>query len=589
MLFLLATIVKKPVQAFTVHRFVATSSSRHLAMSQFDDSSLLFQWAAHNDASFHDFEEEDAEQIRQSLLSWYYANRRKLPWRGDSPPYDGSTAGTNDIKKKKGKKESEGQQSIQKFFVSKPKVENAEPLIEAEDDTEPVPVTAYGVWVSEIMCQQTRVEAVIPYYLKWMNTFPTVHDLANASEEDVNAHWAGLGFYRRARMLHKGAKLVVDKYDGELPQTVEELMGIDGIGQYTASAVASIAFDVCVPVVDGNVCRVLSRLRGIANNIKAPILKDKLGWGLAEQIVKAGDGTNAGDVNQALMELGATYCAPSGTGMDDRDPLKGFYMSTNLAACFDEERKNVAKDGYEAFPVDSYLEATRHGDNTCALCSENKASTLTEFSDAWNQGHFAASHGPFPLPPPKASKREEVLAVAVLRDNTNGNDDKWLLVKRPKEGLLAGQWEFPSICVWSSADEKQPKGKKRKDVEVPFIEDTVRCEALTGYLDSLAATSKKKTLIQNGNRTRLKKSVEHIFSHVRHTMWIEHRTLDDPSIAASWTSKNGKELRWMSKVDMGKVGVTSGVKKILKAVVETKSTKILKAVETKSTKRTKRS
>jgi A/G-specific adenine glycosylase len=123
----------------------------------------------------------------------------------------------------------------------------------------------------------------------------------------------------------------MDKYGGELPKTVEELMRIDGIGQYTGSAIASIAFDVCVPVVDGNVCRVLARLRGIANNIKAPILKDKLGWGLAEQIVKAGDGKKAGDVNQALMELGATYCSPSGTGVDSRDPLKELYLSTKLS------------------------------------------------------------------------------------------------------------------------------------------------------------------------------------------------------------------------------------------------------------------
>ena len=126
-----------------------------------------------------------------------------------------------------------------------------------------------------------------------MKSFPTVHHLAEATEEQVNAHWAGLGFYRRARLLHQGAKHVVNEYQGELPQTVPELLKITGIGPYTASAIASIAFDVCVPVVDGNVCRVLSRLKGIANHIKAPILKDKLGWDLAEQIVRAGDAAAA--------------------------------------------------------------------------------------------------------------------------------------------------------------------------------------------------------------------------------------------------------------------------------------------------------
>lgn len=123
------------------------------------------------------------------------------------------------------------------------------------EDTEEPPkyvISAYGVWVSEIMLQQTRVEAVIPYYIKWMKSFPTVQSLASATEDKVNAHWAGLGFYRRAKLLHTGAKLVSEEYNGELPKTVNELMKISGIGRYTASAIASIAFGVQVPVVDGN-------------------------------------------------------------------------------------------------------------------------------------------------------------------------------------------------------------------------------------------------------------------------------------------------------------------------------------------------
>ena len=574
MLLILASVTKKPLQAFTSHRYFESSTHIAMALPQIDEKSLLFQWTAHDDASFHHFDKDEAALIRQSLLTWYRINRRKLPWRGDPPPYDGSTAGTNDVKKSR-KKESQNQTSIESFFTSKSKIEENKSMVSNwKDDAITSPVSAYGVWVSEIMLQQTRVEAVIPYYVKWMNAFPTVQALANASEEDVNAHWAGLGFYRRARLLHKGAALVVEKYGGELPKTVDELMGIHGIGQYTASAIASIAFGVCVPVVDGNVCRVLTRLRGIANNIKAPILKDKLGWGLAEQIVKAGSGEHAGEVNQALMELGATYCAPSGTGIDDRDPLKSFYMSTKLAASFDSERKNLAEGGYNTFPVETFFDITiRHDDKVCALCGDNKASVLTEFSDSWNQGLFAYSHGPFPLAPPKASKREEVLVVAVLTDTRRGVADKWLLVKRPKEGLLAGQWEFPSVCVWSSADEEHPKSKKRKDVDVPFIAENVRSKALTGLLGSLAATSRgKAAILKGGKRTRLQESVEHIFSHVRHTMWIEHGTLDDMSNETSWMSINGKEVRWMSKDDMEKVGVTSGVKKILKTVA-TKSMK----------------
>ena len=160
--------------------------------------------------------------------------------------------------------------------------------------------------------------------------FPTVQDLAAADPETVNAMWAGLGFYRRARLLQSAAVVVTNDLEGVLPDTVEGLLLLPGIGPYTASAIASIACNVTVPVVDGNVCRVLSRLKGIANHIKAPKFKDVWGWTLAKQIVEAGDGSCAGQVNQALMELGATYCAPSGTGMEDGDPLRDYYWSTRL-------------------------------------------------------------------------------------------------------------------------------------------------------------------------------------------------------------------------------------------------------------------
>lgn len=131
-------------------------------------------------------------------------------------------------------------------------VKDHKEIMEDTEEPQKYVISAYGVWVSEIMLQQTRVEAVIPYYIKWMKSFPTVQSLASATEDEVNAHWAGLGFYRRAKLLHTGAKLVSEEYNGELPKTVNELMKISGIGRYTASAIASIAFGVQVPVVDGN-------------------------------------------------------------------------------------------------------------------------------------------------------------------------------------------------------------------------------------------------------------------------------------------------------------------------------------------------
>jgi A/G-specific adenine glycosylase len=545
----------------------------------FDESSLLWQWAEHGDVSFHHLQPEKAAEIRLALLNWYRSNRRKLPWRGDAPPYNGSTAQVKDSEEKSKKRQGPKtkQTSLNSFLAAKAKpvssgVQSLSPaFVVSQDVAEVIPVSGYGVWVSEIMLQQTRVEAVIPYYLRWMKRFPTVFDLAEASEEDVNAHWAGLGFYRRARLLHNGAKIVVQKYDGNLPQTVEGLTAITGVGRYTASAIASIAFDVCVPVVDGNVCRVLSRLTGIANNIKAPILKDKMGWDIAEQIVKAGDGKYPGEVNQALMELGATYCSPSGTGLEEYDPLKDYYMSTKLASCFEMERKNLARAGYDTFPIDEFIESAS-GKETCALCESNKEAVLATMNDMWNEGRFLSSHGPFPLPPPKTSKREEVLAVGAIAMDIE-DECKWLLVKRPKEGLLAGQWEFPSVCLWSSITDTKKSKTKEQEIEVPFVDPSIRSKALTNHLESLLTDSEGEIscsrFIPSADRTELQTSEEHVFSHVRHTMWIEHQHITNFTgtlSSLSWTSSCRRQVRWMSKEDMKRVGVTSGVKKILKAV-----------------------
>lgn len=413
-----------------------------------------------------------------------------------------------------------------------------------------------------------------------MKRFPTVYDLANASEEDVNAHWAGLGFYRRARLLHKGAKKVVEEYNGQVPDSVDELTNIDGIGRYTASAIASIAFDVTVPVVDGNVCRVLSRLRGIATHIKSPTLKDDVGWTLAEQIVSAGDGSHAGQVNQALMELGATYCAPSGTGTDDRDPLRQYYMSTKIGEAFVKEQKRLANAGFESFPTGEYLQiATAESENkkTCKICSGEDIQTILDdmsSSLATESTESQLGHSGFPTAPPKKAKREEVLAVAAL-SYTSSSQERWLLVRRPANGLLAGQWEFPSSCVWSSDLDKKTSNKKKATndaaVEVPIIEVNKRTKALDVLLADFASSSDGEVAhewLEECSRVQVgEKPVEHIFSHVRHTMWIEHGSVPIySSFINEWKSGEGKELRWMSEDDMKDVGVTAGVKKILKAV-----------------------
>jgi A/G-specific adenine glycosylase len=189
--------------------------------------------------------------MRRLMLDWYDRHRRNLPWRETSDPY--------------------------------------------------------AIWISEIMLQQTRVAAVIDRYGAFLERFPTVTSLAQAREEDVLALWSGLGYYRRARMLHKASREVTVRFGGQLPSTAEKLRLLPGIGKYTSAAIASIAHGERVAVVDGNVERVLCRLAGLDGGGKAnSALRTQID-ALAEQLV---DPVRPGDFNQAMMELGATTCAP---------------------------------------------------------------------------------------------------------------------------------------------------------------------------------------------------------------------------------------------------------------------------------------
>ena len=202
--------------------------------------------------------EQDAEKIarvRGRLLEWYERSRRDLPWRRSRSPY--------------------------------------------------------AIWVSEIMLQQTRVAVVVERYKAFMERFPSLARLASAPEQEVLAEWSGLGYYRRARMLHKAAQFVVEHYGGNLPKTAEELRSLPGIGAYTAAAIASIAHGERVGVVDGNVERVLCRLEGWKAGNRAG-----QGSQLRRRIEKLAARLvcpeRPGDWNQALMELGATLCSPRG-------------------------------------------------------------------------------------------------------------------------------------------------------------------------------------------------------------------------------------------------------------------------------------
>ncbi|CAM3674000.1 A/G-specific adenine glycosylase [Cohnella lubricantis] len=164
----------------------------------------------------------------------------------------------------------------------------------------------YYIWVSEIMLQQTRVDTVIPYFNRFVERFPTVRDLAEAPEADVLKHWEGLGYYSRARNLQAAAQEVAERYGGKIPDDIEAVRGLKGVGPYTSGAILSIAFGRPEPAVDGNVMRVLSRYFCIDDDIARPATRPKM-ESLARELIPEGA---AGDFNQALMELGAMVCTP---------------------------------------------------------------------------------------------------------------------------------------------------------------------------------------------------------------------------------------------------------------------------------------
>jgi len=165
----------------------------------------------------------------------------------------------------------------------------------------------YRIWVSEIMLQQTRVDVVRGYYRRWLRAFPTVNALARAPVHRAVKLWEGLGYYSRARNLHRAARVLARQHRGRLPDTVEALMALPGIGRYTAGAIASIAFSRRVPLVDGNVARVFARVFGVTGDVTKPATQ-KLFWAAAESLVPEKD---PGTFNQALMELGALVCTPA--------------------------------------------------------------------------------------------------------------------------------------------------------------------------------------------------------------------------------------------------------------------------------------
>lgn len=201
------------------------------------------------------------DNIVEPLLAWYRANHRILPWRESKNPY--------------------------------------------------------YIWISEIMLQQTRVEAVKPYFERFIQAFPSIQAVADAKEEQLLKMWEGLGYYNRVRNIQKAARTVVEQYEGSLPADYEQLRGLSGIGNYTAGAISSIAYGIPAPAVDGNVLRVISRIEERTEDIMKQSTRKNVEQAILEVIPKEA----AGYFNQALMELGAMVCVPNGAPLCEKCPL----------------------------------------------------------------------------------------------------------------------------------------------------------------------------------------------------------------------------------------------------------------------------
>ena len=236
------------------------------------------------------------QQLTVPLLEWYRSNARDLPWRNTDDPY--------------------------------------------------------RIWVSEIMLQQTRVAAVLGYYERFLKEFPTVFDLAEADEQRLLKVWEGLGYYSRVRNMQKAAKQVVEHYSGEIPKTYHELISLCGIGEYTAGAIASAAFGVRVPAVDGNVLRVISRITEDESDISDSKVKKEYRQKLEEILPYTPEEMRV--FNQAMMELGATICVPNGAPKCENCPAASF--------C-----KAYLHQTWERYPIKSAKKARRVEEKTVFL------------------------------------------------------------------------------------------------------------------------------------------------------------------------------------------------------------------------------
>nr|XP_001496280.3 dual specificity testis-specific protein kinase 2 isoform X2 [Equus caballus] len=401
--------------------------------------------------------------FRESLLSWYDREKRDLPWR----------------------RQAEG---------------------EVDPDRR-----AYAVWVSEVMLQQTQVATVINYYTRWMQKWPTLQDLASASLEEVNQLWAGLGYYSRGRRLLQGARKVVEELGGHMPRTAETLQQLlPGVGRYTAGAIASIAFGQATGVVDGNVVRVLCRVRAIGADPSSTLVSQQL-WSLAQQLV---DPTRPGDFNQAAMDLGATVCTPQ-RPLCSQCPLQSLCRARQRV-----EREQLSAS--QSLPGSADVEECAPTTGQCQLC--------TPPTEPWDQSLGVAN---FPRKASRKSLREECSATCVLEQPRALGGARILLVQRPNSGLLAGLWEFPSVTM----------------------EPSEQCQrkALLQELQNWAGPLPATRLQHLGQ-------VVHIFSHIKLIYQVYGLALEGQTPVTD----TPPGARWLTREEFHTAAVSTAMKKVFR-------------------------
>lgn len=459
--------------------------------------------------------------VRERLLGWFAANRRALPWRRA----DGVVA-------------ADGVAADQR---------------------------AYEVLVSEMMLQQTQVATVRAFYERWMARWPTAAALADATPEQVRELWAGLGYYARGMRLHQAARTVTRELGGRFPRTAAELQAqLPGVGRYTAGAVASIAFGQPVPAVDGNVIRVVARLRAIGAEIGPTGPACDLVWTAAEQLVGARPPAEPvarpGNLTEALMELGATICTPRAPACN-ACPVSAHCRALALdqpqpdrRTPYERDRAAGVRSGNDLPPQDA-----RRMD-ACGYCLPSDARADTPGGEGVTR---------FPRRPRRQAPRAESYAVCVLHDVQR---HRFLLTRRHDRGLLAGFWEFPNVPLAPPASEEPADAPYRQ------LADRVARVAISAAGPPDGAHSSTVASVATAIQARLAACgvdaapvVQHQFTHVRHTYRVF--VVAAPPAAAERSSGSDAcceaDAQWAGSADiLGRIAVSTAMRKVFRTAAE---------------------